>query len=103
MPEKQSDLPKIQFVITEDQLEDIYTSINYAPGPATIRTQLMLSKPEKEFVTPDDVYDDCYILSLTKGQIDTIVLSITTTSQFGSGQAASAVRNSVERGNLERA
>ena len=62
-------VPKLQFLLTEDQLEDIYESLIYAVGPATLRTQILLSKPEEEFTTKEEVYEDYFILLLDRNQI----------------------------------
>jgi len=96
-------VPKLQFLLTENQLEDIYTSLNHAVGPATLRTQILLSKPEKEFATPEDVYEDCFILLLDSGNVDDLIEIIS--SNRGSsvaGVLASVVRNSLERGLMLR-
>ena len=62
-------VPKLQFLLTENQLEDIYESLIYAVGPATLRTQILLSKPEEEFTTKEEVYEDCFILLLDRHDI----------------------------------
>ena len=96
-------VPKLQFLLTENQLEDIYESLIYAVGPATLRTQILLSKPEKEFTTPEDVYEDCFILLLYRHDVDTLIKIIS--SSLGTamkGELASVVRESLERGLMPR-
>ncbi len=90
---------KLQFLLTENQLEDIYQSLLYAVGSHTLRTQILLSKPEKGFITSDEVYEDCFILLLDKYVVDTLMETIT--SSRGSsvkGDLAKIVRKSLERG-----
>ena len=96
-------VPKLQFLLTENQLEDIYESLIYAVGPATLRTQILLSKPEEEFTTKEEVYEDCFILLLYRRDVDSLIENIS--SSRGSsvkGVLASVVRNSLERGLMPR-
>ena len=96
-------VPKLQFLLTENQLEDIYESLIYAVGPATLRTQILLSKPEKEFTTPEDVYEDCFILLLYRHDVDTLIENISSSrGSMVKGVLAKVVRESLERGLLSR-
>lgn len=94
--------PKIQFLLTEEQLKDLYTAINFAPGDATIRSQLLLSKPERENRTIDEVYEDCYLLSLHKENLDTLITKITNATALGAGRAATIVQSALQRGAAKR-
>lgn len=102
MPNDQSKQSKLHFVITESQLKDIYNSINHAIGDYTLRTQLLLSKPEISDITPDNVYSDCYILTLSTSDADYLTSVISTNSQSGAGHAASIVRGALTQGRLDR-
>jgi len=96
-------VPKLQFLLTENQLEDIYESLIYAVGPATLRTQILLSKPEEELTTKEEVYEDCFILLLYRHDVDGLIKTIS--SSIGTavkGVLASVVRESLERGLLSR-
>lgn len=94
--------PKIQFLLTEEQLKDLYTAINFAPGDATIRSQLLLSKPERENTTIDEVYEDCYLLSLSQGDLANLIRRITSPSVWGRSDAATIVQSALQRGTAQR-
>lgn len=94
--------PKIQFLLTEEQLEDLYVAINFANGNEKIRSHLLLSKPERENRTIDEVYEDCYLLSLDKADLVTLIYKIASDSVFGQGEAAAIVQRSLQRGTAQR-
>lgn len=94
--------PKIQFLLTEEQLKDLYTAINFAPSDATIRSQLLLSKPERENRTVDEVYEDCYLLSLRTGELHNLMNHITSPSPFAAGRAAADMQSALQRGTAQR-
>jgi len=94
--------PKIQFLLTEEQLKDLYTAINFAPGDATIRSQLLLSKPERENITIDEVYEDRYLLSLSQGVLANLIRQITSPSVWGASDAAATVQSALQRGAAKR-
>jgi hypothetical protein len=91
---------KLQFLLTENQLKDIYSSINYTVGPYTDRTQMVLSKPEKEKIKLEEIYDDCYLLSLTKSELAIIVREIS--QNGGRNLTPGLITQNLERGLLER-
>lgn len=91
-----------QFLLTEEQLEDLYTAINFAPGDATIRSQLLLSKPERENITIDEVYEDRYLLSLYPGNVDFLISSITGRGMLARETAAAIVQSALQRGAAKR-
>ena len=96
-------VPKLQFLLTENQLEDIYESLIYAVGPATLRTQILLSKPEEEFTTKEEVYEDCFILLLYRRDVDSLIENISSSrGSSAKGVLAGVVRNSLERGLMPR-
>ena len=92
----------LQFVITESELKDIYTSINHSIGDYTLRTQLLLSKPEKDHISPEEIYEDCFILSLTNSDLDYLISIISINYQHGAGRASQIVRSSLAQGEIER-
>ena len=102
MPESNLRQEKLQFILTESQLKDIYSSLNYAPDDFTVRTQLLLSKPEREKVSKDEVYADSFILTLSSSEVSEIISRITTSSVYGRPAAASLIRKSIEQGALAR-
>jgi hypothetical protein len=68
--------PPLQFILTEAELEDIYSALNFKVGEATTKTQMRLSKTENQPVTSEEVFDDCYLLSLPKGSLTTLLAEI---------------------------
>jgi hypothetical protein len=102
MPKAEDGAPKLQFLLTENQLTDIYSSINHAIGPATLRTQILLSKPEKEFITAEVVYEDCYILTLSREETGELIGTISSNSDAGMGRIASLVQRSLQQGLMQR-
>ena len=93
---------KLQFLLTESQLEDIYSSINSAIGAYTLRTQLLLSKPEKKFISLDEVYEDCFVLSLSKKDVGFLIGTISTNRDINGNLCAEKVRDGLERGSAKR-
>ncbi len=102
MSEFEQDNSKLQFLITESQLADIYSSINSAIGAYTLRTQLVLSKPEKEFLPLDDVYEDCFVLSLSKKDVGFLIGMISVNREVYADKAATMVRDGLQRGSAKR-
>jgi hypothetical protein len=91
---------KLQFLLTENQLKDIYSSINYTVGAYTDRTQMVLSKPEKKKVKLEEIYDDCYSLSLTKSEISMILEEISHDGHRS--RVPGLITHNLERGLMER-
>ena len=91
----------VQFILTEKDLEDIYRSANFAPGEHTIRTQLKLSKPEREALDATDVSKDCYLLTLKMGDLEMYISGISSNSDRG-GYAASYITRSLQQGLKQR-
>ena len=89
--------PPLQFILTESELEDIYSALNFKVGESTTKTQMRLSKPENQPVTSEDVFDDCYLLSLPKGNLTTLLAEISsnTSTRF---QSPGILVRGLERG-----
>lgn len=94
--------PPLQFILTEAELEDIYSALNFQVGEARIKTQMRLSKSENEIVTPEEVFDDCYLLSLPKGSLTTLLSEISSNSHSRHQSSGILVRE-LERGRKSRA
>lgn len=91
----------VQFILTEKDLEDIYRSANFAPGEHTIRTQLKLSKPEREALDAKDVSKDCYLLTLKMDDLEKYISGISSNSDRG-GYAASYITRALQQGLMQR-
>jgi hypothetical protein len=89
--------PLLQFILTEAELKDIYSALNFQVGEATMKTQMRLSKAENQIVKPEDVFDDCYLLSLPKGSLTTLLSEISSNSHSRHQSPGILVRG-LERG-----
>ena len=97
MRENWNDVDSIdQFIMTEDELDDLYSSINFAVGNHTTRTQLKLSKPEKSQLTANQVFDDCYLFSIQTNLLATLISEIS--ADRNRLQASTIVISCLERG-----
>jgi hypothetical protein len=74
--------PPLQFILTETELNNLYSSVNFKVGDHTTKTQLRLSKSEREQITPEDVFEDCYLLTLRKGSLTILLEEISSDSSF---------------------
>jgi hypothetical protein len=91
----------IQFILTEKELEDIYRSANFAIGEHTVRTQLKLSKPEREKIDAKDVSSDHYLLSLKMGDLE-IYISGISSNHARPGYTASYITRALQQGLMQR-
>ena len=91
----------MQFILTEKELEDIYRSANFAIGEHTVRTQLKLSKPEREALDAKDVSKDCYLLTLKMNDLEMYISGISTNSDRG-GYTASYITRALQQGLMQR-
>ena len=94
--------PPLQFILTEAELEDIYSALNFKVGEATTKTQMRLSKTENRTVSCEEVFDDCYLLSLPKGSLSTLLEEISSNSSSRHQSPGILVRG-LERGRKSRA
>jgi hypothetical protein len=90
----------VQFILTEKELEDIYRSANFAIGEHTVRTQLKLSKPERETLDATDVSKDCYLLTLKMNDLE-IYISGITTNHARPGYTASYITRALQQGLMQ--
>jgi hypothetical protein len=94
--------PPLQFILTESELEDIYSALNFKVGESTTKTQMRLSKPENKAVISEEVFDDCYLLTLPKGNLATLLAEISTNTSTRHQSPGILVRG-LERGRKSRA
>jgi hypothetical protein len=94
--------PSLQFILTEAELEDIYSALNFKVGESTTKTQMRLSRPENQTVTSEEVFDDCYLLILSKGSLATLLAEISSNTSTRHQSPGILVRG-LERGRKSRA
>ena len=87
----------LQFLVSENQLREIYQSITAAAGSYTDRTLLLLSKPEKTNWKKKNVYDDYYILTLRRYDRDAFAHVISDWNRDKS-KYASLIMSSLQQG-----
>ena len=93
--------PPLQFILVESELSNIYDAINYKVGNHTTKTQLRLSKPENFLVTIDDVFEDCYLLTLPVGSLRTLLTEIASNNSTRY-QCPGIIVSGLERGKKAR-
>jgi hypothetical protein len=93
--------PPLQFILIESELSNIYDAINYKVGTHTTKTQLRLSKPENFLVTIDDVFEDCYLLTLPVGSLRTFLSEIASNDR-SRHQSPGIIVSGLERGKKAR-
>jgi len=87
-----------QFALREGDLSAIYSCIS---GEGSVVTAMMLlSKPETTAWTPANVYDDCYLLTLTKEDLIELITHVSEESAAAEGFAL--IAQNLERGLLAR-
>jgi hypothetical protein len=89
--------PLLQFILTESELSDIYSSINFQIGSYTTKTQLRLSKSENLSIAPEDLSEDCYLLSLRKADLAIFLQEISSNDSYRS-RAPGIIVAGLERG-----
>ena len=87
-----------QFVLDEDELAGLYACIS---GEGSVVTSMMLlSKPEKSEWSAGNVYDDCYLLTLSKEDLIELITHVSEESAAAEGFAL--IAGNLERGALAR-
>lgn len=87
-----------QFVLDEDELAGLYACIS---GEGSVVTSMMLlSKPEKSEWSSGNVYDDCYLLTLSKEDLIELISHVSEESAAAEGFAL--IAGNLERGALAR-
>jgi hypothetical protein len=87
-----------QFVLDEDELAGLYSCIS---GEGSVVTSMMLlSKPEKSEWSAGNVYDDCYLLTLSKEDLIELISHVSEESAAAEGFAL--IAGNLERGALAR-
>lgn len=87
-----------QFVLDEDELAGLYACIS---GEGSVVTSMMLlSKPEKSEWSAGNVYDDCYLLTLSKEDLIELISHVSEESAAAEGFAL--IAGNLERGALAR-
>jgi len=87
-----------QFALREGDLSAIYSCIS---GEGSVVTAMMLlSKPETTAWTPANVYDDCYLLTLTQEDLIELITHVSEESAAAEGFAL--IAQNLERGLLAR-
>lgn len=89
--------PPLQFILTESDLEVFYSALNFKVGESTTKTQMRLSKTENQAVTADEVFEDCYLLSLPKGSLAMLLEEISSNASTRHQSPGTLVRG-LERG-----
>jgi hypothetical protein len=87
-----------QFLISEDDLKNIYDAIQGAGD--TTRALMVLSEPVDEEIDRSEVYVDIYILTLNFAQLDYLVVAIA--EQSSDSAAIVSVTRNVKRGIVSR-
>ena len=90
-------IPPLQFVLTETELNNLYSSVNFRVGDHTTKTQLRLSKSEREKISPEEVFEDCYLLTLRKGSLTILLEEISSDSSLR-GRVPGIIVDGLERG-----
>jgi hypothetical protein len=87
-----------QFVLDEDELNAIYSCIS---GEGSVVTSMMLlSKPEKSEWNAGNVYDDCYLLTLSKEDLIELITHVS--EESGAAEGFALIAGNLERGALAR-
>jgi hypothetical protein len=87
-----------QFVLDEDDLSGIYSCIS---GEGSVVTSMMLlSKPEATQWSPGNVYDDCYLLTLSKDDLIELITHVS--EESGAAEGFALIAGNLERGLLSR-
>ena len=87
-----------QFVLDEDELAGLYACI-YGEG-SVVTSMMLLSKPEKSEWSAGNVYDDCYLLTLSKEDLIELITHVSEESAAAEGFAL--IAGNLERGALAR-
>ena len=96
----------LSFLLSEDELGGIYDVLTLgAYSTERSAVVLLLSKPSKNTPDLNDIYEDCFLLSLPVEVVDGIVRYAQQLHQDGPGEGPSfsvAVRNGLKPGLLSR-
>lgn len=87
-----------QFVLDEDELASLYACIS-GEG-SVVSSMMLLSKPEKSEWSPGNIYDDCYLLTLSKDELLELIGHVS--DESGSAEGFSLIAGNLERGTLVR-
>ena len=93
--------PPLQFILIESELSNIYDAINFQVGNYTTKTHLRLSKPENFLVNIDDVFEDCYLLTLPIGSLKILLTEIASNNSTRY-QCPGIIVSGLERGKKAR-
>ena len=92
-----------QFLLSEGKLETLYRALeSYSNLDLKPDAKLILSKPENREILVEDVYDDFFLLELLDSEIDFLITVYSTYVENGKERASLLLRNSVQRGVVER-
>jgi len=90
------------FIITEEQLRSIYLAISLGiHSGVSIDVIMLLSRPIIERPDEAEIYEDCFLLSLERGVIDSLV-EVAQATYFKETGLAATVRNSLVPGSAMR-
>ncbi len=87
-----------QFVLDEDELNALYSCIS-GEG-SVVSSMMLLSKPEKSEWSPGNIYDDCYLLTLSKDDLLELIAHVS--EESGSAEGFALIAGNLERGTLVR-
>ena len=87
-----------QFVLDEDELNAIYSCIS-GEG-SVVSSMMLLSKPEKSEWSAGNVYDDCYLLTLSKDDLLDLITHVS--EESGAAEGFALIAGNLERGSLSR-
>ena len=87
-----------QFVLDEDELNAIYSCIS-GEG-SVVSSMMLLSKPEKSEWSAGNVYEDCYLLTLSKDELLELITHVS--EESGAAEGFALIAGNLERGSLSR-
>lgn len=87
-----------QFVLDEAELTAVYSCIS-GEG-SVVSSMMLLSKPEINQWSPSDVYEDCYLLTLSKEGLLELIGHVS--EESGEAGAFALIAGNLERGLLSR-
>ena len=87
-----------QFILDEDELNTIYSCIS-GEG-SVVSSMMLLSKPEKSEWNAGNIYDDCYLLTLSKEDLIELITHVS--EESGAADGFALIAGNLERGSLVR-